>query len=121
MTVRLNPRPARTVSSDVSYVNMDQTAKYTSPPRRWRTVNLIRYPSAAVISAHKHVKNKNKSDNNSSNNGTGATTSNNDHPDSTKCDNTVPNTNNLDNNQTIVEENATNCNRCELYEQQCCF
>ena len=68
----------------------------------------MRYPSTAVISADNHVKNKTNSDNNSSNNGKGATTSNNDHPDSTKCDNTVSNTTNLDNNETIVEENATN-------------
>ena len=43
---------------------MDQSTERISPPRKWKQANLLRYPSASVISAHKRMKRKTNSDNN---------------------------------------------------------
>ena len=102
----MNLRPARSRSTDISYisyVNMDQIIERTSSPRWRMTVNLMRYPSATVISAHKCMKNKTNSDNSSSGDGNGATTSNNNQPDITYRDNTVTNPDN-----SVADEPITN-------------
>ena len=58
--VRCNPRPARSTCNNVNYSNMDNSSERTSPPRKRKPANLMRYPSATVISAHKRMKEKSK-------------------------------------------------------------
>ena len=58
--VRCNPRPARSTCNNVNYSNMDNSSERTSPPRKCKPANLMRYPSATVISAHKRMKEKSK-------------------------------------------------------------
>ena len=58
--VRCNPRPARSTCNNVNYSNMDNSSERTSPSRKRKPANLMRYPSAAVISAHKRMKEKSK-------------------------------------------------------------
>ena len=58
--VRCNPRPARSTCNNMNYSNMDNSSEQTSPPRKHKPANLMRYPSATVISAHKRMKEKSK-------------------------------------------------------------
>ena len=55
--MRLNPRPARSSTAVVNYSDMDISTERVSPTRKRKTANLMRYPSAVVISAHKRMKN----------------------------------------------------------------
>lgn len=59
-TTRLNPRPARSTCSKVNYSTMDTDSERLSPPRKRKQVNLMRYPSATVISAHKRMMENSK-------------------------------------------------------------
>ena len=57
---RCNPRPARSTCNNVNYSNMDNSSERTSPPKKCKPANLMRYPSATVITAHKRMKEKSK-------------------------------------------------------------
>ena len=56
--VRCNQRPARSTCINVNYSNMDNSTERTSPPRKRKKTNLMRYPSTTVITAHKRMKKK---------------------------------------------------------------
>ena len=58
--MRCNPRLARSTITNVNYSNMDTSSERAFPTRKHKPANLMRYPSATVISAHKRMKENSK-------------------------------------------------------------
>ena len=110
--MRCNPRLARSTSTNVNYSNMNTSSERASPPRKCKPANLMRYPSATVISAHKRMKENSKKTGKLNKESTNADEHNTESEDKTISDNKSTDTtiNNNNNEKTVADNTKSNNN-----------